>query len=114
MSRPRGRHRLFWQVYLAFFGIAVLCIAAAGGTARLLSDERRDIPQALRVGASEIARQLDAADDLPAALRREADRIAMELTLRAPSGEVLASTTPKDAPLEGPDGPTETQVRKGE
>lgn len=85
--------RLYVQIYLAFLGIALLCIAVAAGWASLLWGDERGVPEPVRGVAEWVDASLPAPDDpgFPGALAATADRLGVDLTLWDPAGRPLGA-----------------------
>jgi len=93
------RKRLFWQIYLGFVLMALLCVVAAGLVSGLRSDDGAP-PPAVRGVAELIVKGL-ASDDpaLGERLARRSRRLNFDLGLWDADGTPLAATS---AGLEGP------------
>ena len=88
--------RLYVQIYLAFLGIALLCIAFAAGLASLLWGDERGVPEPVRGVAEWVDASLPPEQDpgFQQALAGLADRLGIDLTLWDPAGHRLAAAGP--------------------
>jgi signal transduction histidine kinase len=106
--------RLYLQLYLAFLGISLLCLFAAGAAFRLVRDPPGRVGGPYRRAMAELMERSLPGPDQPAAeLKRRIDELAaamdLDLVVRDPAGDVIATTTedvdvvapPPAAPLMG-------------
>ena len=91
--------RLYLQIYLAFIGVLMLTLAAAGITNRLISEGVGEVPQPIHAAAELLVMGLpaDQGPPLEEALRRRSVRLEMALAMWSADGTLLAYSGPKGA-----------------
>ena len=84
--------RLYLQIYLAFIGVLLLALAAAGLTNRLTSEGVGEVPPPIHAAAELLVMGMppDEGPPLQAALERRSVRLEMALAIWSPEGELLA------------------------
>lgn len=97
------RSRLYLRIYVAFLGIAVLCMVTAGFASALLRPDTAMKP-GMQAAARLVLDGLDE-DDLPASLAARAASLDVKLALFDAEGRTLATTDPAlTGPNDGGEG----------
>lgn len=87
------KRRLYLQIYVAFLGVAALCVGLAAGAARLMWSGGPEVPEPAR-GAAEwaVGNLPDPADPaFSAQLQELGQRLSMDLALWSPTGQLLGA-----------------------
>lgn len=87
--------RLYLQIYLAFIGVLLLAIFAAGTTNRLTSEGVGEVPRPIQAAAELLVMGLpESPVELEAAVQRRAEKLDMALALWEGDGTLLAFSDP--------------------